>query len=169
MSDMKHLLDIVEEFSEDQDTIAEVYDCFDIELSEDLVIESGIVDINDEAILIEADDKALELLAEHGIVLEETDWSKYDEPTVSRIKKGMTKPVDRTDYNVPPAMRDKDQGKPGYEKRRSLIMKGLEQVTEDEPEQLGLALPKPNELNMTSKQFVSKLTSVFKGIVNKFR
>lgn len=129
MSDMKHLLDIVEEFSEEEGLV-EAQDSFDIELGEDLLIETGVIDINEDGILVEGDEETLRLLAEHGLILEETDWSKYDEPTVSRIAKGVTKPVDRTDYNVPPAMRDPDQGKPGYEKRRSRIMKGLEKVDE---------------------------------------
>ena len=34
-----------------------------------------------------------------------TDWSKYEKPTVARIKSGETKPVDRTNYDVPTAMR----------------------------------------------------------------
>jgi len=131
MSDIKNFLDIVEEYSE-EDTLVEAQDSFDIELGEDLLIETGVIDITEDGILVEGDEETLRLLAEHGLILEETDWSKYDEPTVARIKKGVTKPVDRTDYDVPPAMRDKDQGKPGYEKRRSLIMKGLKAVTEAE-------------------------------------
>jgi hypothetical protein len=124
MSDIKNFLDIVEEYSE-EDTLVEAQDSFDIELGEDLIIETGVVDITEDGILVEGDEETLKLLAEHGLILEETDWSKYDEPTVARIKKGVTKPVDRTDYNVPPAMRDKDQGKPGFEKRKSRIMKGV--------------------------------------------
>mgnify|MGYP003350760822 CR=1 FL=1 len=34
-----------------------------------------------------------------------TDWSKYEKPTIARIKSGETKPVDRTNYDVPPGMR----------------------------------------------------------------
>jgi len=130
MSDIKHLLDIVEEYSEEEGLV-EAQDSFDIELGEDLIIETGVVDINEDGILVEGDEETLKLLAEHGLILEETDWSKYDEPTVDRIKKGVTKPVDRTDYNVPPAMRDKDQGKPGFEKRKSRIMKGVSEAWGD--------------------------------------
>jgi hypothetical protein len=135
MSDIKKFLDIVAEYSEEK-ALVEAQDSFDIELGEDLLIETGVVAITEDGIVVEGDEETLRLLAEHGVILEETDWSKYDEPTVSRIAKGVTKPVDRTDYNVPPAMRDKDQGKPGFEKRKSRIMKGLEKVGEgsaDEP------------------------------------
>ena len=129
MSDIKNFLDIVEEYSE-EDGLIEAQDSFDIELGEDLLIETGVVDITEDGIVVEGDEETLKLLAEHGLILEETDWSKYDEPTVARIKKGVTKPVDRTDYDTPPAMRDPDQGKPGFEKRKSRIMKGLEKVDE---------------------------------------
>jgi hypothetical protein len=135
MSDIKNFLDIVEEYSEEE-ALVEAQDSFDIELGEDLLIETGVLDITEDSILVEGDEETLRLLAEHGLILEETDWSKYDEPTVSRIAKGVTKPVDRTDYDTPPAMRDPDQGKPGFEKRKSRIMKGLEKVGEgsaDEP------------------------------------
>jgi hypothetical protein len=135
MSDIKNFLDIVEEYSEEE-ALVEAQDSFDIELGEDLLIETGVVDITEDGIVVEGDEETLKLLAEHGVILEDTDWSKYDEPTVSRIAKGVTKPVDRTDYNTPPAMRDPNQGKPGFEKRKSRIMKGLEKVGEgsaDEP------------------------------------
>jgi len=128
---MRDILDLINEMSEEEGNI-ELHDEFDIELSEDTVIESGVIDINEDGILIEGDDFSLQLLEEHGFVLEETDWSKYDEPTVSRIAKGKTKPVDRTDYDTPPAMRDPNQGKPGFEKRRNKIMKGLEKANESE-------------------------------------
>jgi len=50
----------------------------------------------------------------------------FDKPTSARIASGETEPVDRTDYDTPPAMRDPMQGKPGFEKRRgSLIKQGI--------------------------------------------
>jgi hypothetical protein len=137
MSDIKSLLDILEEYSEEA-ALVEAQDSFDIELGEDLLIETGVVDITEDGIVVEGDEETLKLLAEHGVILEDTDWSKYDEPTVSRIAKGATKPVDRTDYNTPPAMRDPNQGKPGFEKRKSRIMKGLEKVSEEDVEESGL-------------------------------
>ena len=124
MTDLRKLLDTIQDLSEN--TSLELHDNFDIELGEDLLIETGIVDITEDGIVVEGDEETLKLLAEHGLILEETDWSKYDEPTVSRIAKGKTKPVDRTDYDTPPAMRDPMQGKPGYQKRRaSLVKQGI--------------------------------------------
>jgi len=126
MNNITDLLDLVEEMSQEDQGSVEIQDSFDIEIGEDLLIESGVIDINEDGILIEGDDFSLQLLEEHGVTLEETDWSKYDEPTIDRIKKGKTTPVDRTDYDTPPAMRDKMQGKPGFEKRKaSLIKQGI--------------------------------------------
>jgi hypothetical protein len=108
MNNMRDILDLINEMSEEEGSI-ELHDSFDIELGEDLVIESGVVDINEDGILIEGDDKTLELLAEHGLVLEETDWKKYAEPTINRIKSGKTKPVDKTDYDKPAYQRKKEK------------------------------------------------------------
>lgn len=131
MNNMRDILDLINEMSEEEGSV-ELHDEFDIELTEDIVIESGVIDINEDGILIESDEQAIQLLEEHGLILEDADWSKYDEPTISRIKKGTTKPVDRTDYNVPPAMRDKMQGKPGFEKRKEKL-KQMDEGSADEP------------------------------------
>jgi len=121
MTNMRDILDLINEMSEEEGSV-ELHDEFDIELSEEVIIESGVIDINDDGILIEGDEKSLQLLEEHGLILEDADWSKYDEPTVSRVKKGVTK-LDRTDYNVPPAMRKDNKGKPGYELRKEKLAK----------------------------------------------
>ena len=108
MSNMREILDLINEMSEEEGSI-ELMDSFDIELGEDLLVETGVIDFMEDGIVLEGDDRMLELLSEHGLVLEETDYSKYDEPTVSRIKKGMTKPVDKTDYNKPAYQRKKEK------------------------------------------------------------
>ena len=108
MSNMREILDLINEMSEEEGTV-ELNDSFSIELGEDLLIESGVVDLLEDGILIQGDEKVLELLSEHGLILEETDWSKYDEPTVSRIKRGVTKPVDKTDYDKPTYQRKKEK------------------------------------------------------------
>jgi hypothetical protein len=49
-----------------------------------------------------------------------------DVPTAQRYASGETKPVDRTDYNTPPALRDPTVGMTGPEKRRaSLVKQGI--------------------------------------------
>ena len=145
MSQMRDLLDLVNEMSEEEGSV-ELMDSFDIELGEDLLIETGVVDFTEDGIVVEGDEKMLELLAEHGVVLEETDWSKYDEPTVSRIKKGVTKPVDKTDYDKPAYIRKKEGPKPvtGPEIRRAdLIKRGILKASAelDEAEYQGRKVP----------------------------
>lgn len=108
MSNMREILDLINEMSEEEGSI-ELMDSFDIELGEDLLVETGVIDFVEDGIVLEGDDRMLELLSEHGLILEETDYSKYDEPTVSRIKKGVTKPVDKTDYNKPAYQRKKEK------------------------------------------------------------
>jgi hypothetical protein len=63
----------------------------------------------------------------------------YDKPTAARVASGETEPVDRTDYDTPPAMRDPMQGKPGFEKRKaSLIKQGILKATPEEVEECGV-------------------------------
>jgi hypothetical protein len=78
----------------------------------------------EDGIVLEGDDRMLELLSEHGLVLEETDWSKYDEPTISRIKKGVTKPVDKTDYDKPAYQRKKEKEEKKLDEKMIMGMPG---------------------------------------------
>jgi hypothetical protein len=120
---MRDLLDLVNEMSEEEGSV-ELMDSFNIELGEDLLIETGVVDFTEDGIVIEGDDRMLELLSEHGLVLEETDWSKYDEPTISRIKKGVTKPVDKTDYDKPAYQRKKEKEEKKLDEKMIMGMPG---------------------------------------------
>jgi hypothetical protein len=135
MTQMRDLLDLVNEMSEEEGSV-ELMDSFDIELNEDLLIETGVVDFAEDGIVVEGDDKMLELLAEHGIMLEETDWSKYDEPTVSRIKKGVTKPVDKTDYDKPAFLRKKEKEEKKLDEKMVMGLpgdQGSKAMGEDKP------------------------------------
>jgi hypothetical protein len=123
MSNMREILDLINEMSEEEGSI-ELMDSFDIELGEDLLVETGVIDFMEDGIVLEGDDRMLELLSEHGLVLEETDYSKYDEPTVSRIKKGMTKPVDKTDYNKPAYQRKKEKEEKKLDEKMIMGMPG---------------------------------------------
>jgi hypothetical protein len=123
MSNMREILDLINEMSEEEGSI-ELMDSFDIELGEDLLVETGVIDFMEDGIVLEGDDRMLELLSEHGLVLEETDYLKYDEPTVSRIKKGMTKPVDKTDYNKPAYQRKKEKEEKKLDEKMIMGMPG---------------------------------------------
>ena len=68
MSDMRHLLDIINE-SEFYKEDVEIGDNFDLEIGEDLLIETYVVDIVDDKIIIESDDQVLKMLEEYGVDL----------------------------------------------------------------------------------------------------
>lgn len=69
MSNMRDLLDLVNEMSEEGSV--ELYDSFDFEIGEDLLIETGVVDITEDGIIVEGDEETIKLLAEHGLILNE--------------------------------------------------------------------------------------------------
>jgi hypothetical protein len=75
MSDLRKLLDVIEEISES----VELHDSFDIELSEDFVIETGVVGFTEDGIIVEGDDTVLELLSTHGILSESVDSEEYND------------------------------------------------------------------------------------------
>jgi len=71
MSDMRNLLDIINEMSEEGSM--ELEDSFDFELNEETLIESGIVGFTDDGIIVECDETALQLLESNGLQLEEVE------------------------------------------------------------------------------------------------
>lgn len=75
MSDLRKLLDVIEEISES----VELHDSFDIELSDDFVIETGVVGFTADGIIVEGDDTVLELLSTHGILSEGVDSEEYND------------------------------------------------------------------------------------------
>jgi hypothetical protein len=81
MSDLRKLLDIVNELSESVDI--ELHDNFEIEL-DDVLIESGVVGFTEDGIIIEGDDTVFELLTQGGALMEsvEMDEAKYQGRTV---------------------------------------------------------------------------------------
>lgn len=81
MSDLRKLLDIVNELSESVDI--ELHDSFSIEL-DDVLIESGVIGFTEDGIIIEGDDTVFELLTQGGALMEasEIDEAKYQGRTV---------------------------------------------------------------------------------------
>ena len=72
MSDLKKLLDIIDENSSSEKI--EIHDSFDIELTNGFVIETGVVGFREDGIIIEADDIACKLLGINGILLENEEY-----------------------------------------------------------------------------------------------
>lgn len=142
MTDFRKLLNIIQDNSSEG---IEQYDCFDIELGEDLLIETGVLDVTEDSILLEADDKALELLSKHGVKLNEIskarqlfpNWNDpetkefYDKPTFQRIKSGETEPVVTTDYDTSPKLRQPQRTSfKNYEDWRRYQIAQLKKATE---------------------------------------
>lgn len=59
------------------------------------------------AVIVEQKVELPEPVKAEPVALSEAAAVDCDKPTIARIKSGETKPVDRTNYNVPPAMRKK--------------------------------------------------------------
>lgn len=72
MSDLKKLLDIIDENSSDEKI--EIQDSFDIELDNGFVIETGVVGFREDGIIVEADDITCKLLGINGIILESEEY-----------------------------------------------------------------------------------------------
>lgn len=68
MSDFRTLLNIVEELSEQENV--ELHDSFDIELSEDFVIETGVIGFTKDGIVLEADEETFKLLTSKKLLSE---------------------------------------------------------------------------------------------------
>ena len=70
MADMKNYISAIDGLAEDDNSIF-LYDSFDIELSEDFVIETGVIGYTDDGIILEADDETIEFLELNDIMTEE--------------------------------------------------------------------------------------------------
>jgi hypothetical protein len=74
MSNMRDLLDLVNELSENVDEgYVELHDSFDIELNDDFIIETGVIGFVEDGIVLEADERIIDLLEVNDIILESTE------------------------------------------------------------------------------------------------
>jgi hypothetical protein len=71
--DTRDLYKLVRELSEEKDDVVNLYDSMDIELSEDFVIETGVVGFMEDGVIIHLDEDAMEMLDLNGILLESED------------------------------------------------------------------------------------------------
>ena len=68
--DTRDIYKLVRELSEERDDVVNLYDSMDIELSEDFVIETGIVGFTEDGVIVHLDEDAMEMLDLNGILLE---------------------------------------------------------------------------------------------------
>jgi len=84
--DTRDIYKLVRELSEEKDDVVNLYDSMDIELSEDFVIETGIVGFMEDGVIIHLDEDAMEMLDLNGILLESIDDEPgYDGMTVEEF------------------------------------------------------------------------------------
>ncbi len=91
-NDVRDIYKKINELSIEDDTAINLYDSFDIELSESFVIETGIVGFTDDGVIIEADEATLEFLDLNNVLLEsvELDEAEYQGRKVSLGKPFLT-------------------------------------------------------------------------------
>ena len=77
MTDFRTLIQTLDEIQETE--IIELYDSVDLELSDDFVIETGVVGFTDDGIILEADEQSLDYLDLNNVVFEgeELDFDKF--------------------------------------------------------------------------------------------
>ena len=68
--DIKNILSTIDGLTGDNESIF-LYDTVDLELSEDFVIETGVVGFTDDGIILEADDETMDFLELNNIITEE--------------------------------------------------------------------------------------------------
>ncbi len=95
--DTRDIYKLVRELSEERDDVVNLYDSMDIELSEDFVIETGVVGFTEDGVIIHLDEDAMEMLDLNGILLESEeseeaiDESMVNEDAVSSFKNKLSR------------------------------------------------------------------------------
>jgi hypothetical protein len=98
--DTRDIYKLVRELSEERDDVVNLYDSMDIELSEDFVIETGVVGFTKDGVIIHLDEDAMEMLDLNGILIEseETeeaiDESVVNEDAVGSFKNKLSRSTD---------------------------------------------------------------------------
>ena len=77
--DTRDIYKLVRELSEERDDVVNLYDSMDIELSEDFVIETGVVGFTEDGVIVHLDEDAIEMLDLNGILLESDQYEDIQE------------------------------------------------------------------------------------------
>jgi hypothetical protein len=98
--DTRDIYKLVRELSEERDDIVNLYDSMDIELSEDFVIETGVVGFTKDGVIVHLDEDAMEMLDLNGILIESEeaeeaiDESVVNEDAVGSFKNKLSRSSD---------------------------------------------------------------------------
>ena len=77
-NDFSDIFKKINELIQEDDNTINLYDSFDIELSESFVIETGVVGFMEDGVIIEADESMLEFLDFNGVLLEAEELSEAE-------------------------------------------------------------------------------------------
>lgn len=83
--DTRDIYKLVREFEEEKDDVINLYDSLDIELSEDFVIETGIVGFTENGVIVHLDEAAMEFLDFNGVLLESEETINEDQESVDAV------------------------------------------------------------------------------------
>lgn len=91
--DTRDIYKLVRELSEERDDVINLHDSVGIELSEDFVIETGVVGFTEDGVIIHLDEDAMEMLDLNGILLEseEVEESVVNEDAVGSFKNKLSR------------------------------------------------------------------------------
>lgn len=77
--DTRDIYKLVRDLSEERDDEVNLYDSVDIELSEDFVIETGVVGFTEDGVIVHLDEDAMEMLDLNGILLESEEVEESED------------------------------------------------------------------------------------------
>lgn len=77
--DTRDIYKLVRELSEERDDVVNLYDSMDLELSEDFVIETGIVGFMEDGVIVHLDEDAMEMLDLNGVLFESVQHEDLQE------------------------------------------------------------------------------------------
>lgn len=89
--DTRDIYKLVREFEEEDDNTICLHDSVDLELNENFVIETGVVDFTDDGIVLHLDEDAIEFLDFHGIQLNE-EYMGFEKVKAAAKKSGAKDP-----------------------------------------------------------------------------
>lgn len=84
--DTRDIYKLVREFEEERDDVINLYDSMDIELSEDFIIETGVVGFMEDGVIVHLDEDAMEFLDFNGILIESEEQINEDQDSIDAVE-----------------------------------------------------------------------------------
>ena len=152
--DMRSLLNLVDDMSQqDDEGLVELHDSFDIELNESFVIETGVIGFTEDGIILEGDDKILELLEVNDIILEAVELDERMVMGVSSDASSAGSKVQGESEEITEfkGVNDKERKQAFTMQANQLRQKGFVRAAHD-TEKIAKDLYKPNSTKQVAKE-----------------